>query len=320
MDLSKDPIIVQWRENYLSNLTNNEFTKSNVRPLIFLYNTKPYYNVPVVLVGAGPSVDKNIAILKKYQTKVIILSVDVVLFKLLENDIKPDFVVNIDPSNMFVRFWEDLDTSQLTLICPTTIHPDVLNSWKGNKLFFNQIDVKNNPKGIALERLTKPTKGYGSLMNRFFVGATALQIASLMNPRPAIFIGYDFANTDNKAYCDGFLNRKIYDDTTIEGTEHHKKNIENLTAQELVNELETKDIYGNTTSTTKKLKFYRDSFLQSIHKELKLEYVINATEGGIFIGIPQMKLEEALNQFATNEIEKKDIFNPVFKRKRRKKK
>lgn len=316
-EFKNDPIIQKWEVNYNKNFEDEFFVKENTKPFSFLLNTKPYIGKPCVLVVAGPAIDKNIQNLKNYQKTAIILAADVILFKLLENDIKPDFVVNIDPSEMFVRFWNDLDTSDLTLICPTTTHPDVLNSWNGRFIFFNQADKPTNIKGKALKEITKKTYGFGTIVNKFFIGATLLQVAYALGLKPAILIGYDFAYTDGKAYCDGFLDRKIYDDTFNPGTKEHTKQIEKLKSMEIKGEIQTKDIYGNFVETSKQFDFYRNSFIFLI-RELRMN-VINSTEGGILWGIKSMNLKDSLEEYCKDEIIKKDVFELV-KRKRRKRK
>lgn len=316
--LKNDPFIKIWRKNYEQNMSEGLFSTENARPLLLLLRNKPYWCMPMVLVVAGPSLDKNILNLKKYQKKAIILVADVVFYKLIENDIIPDFVINIDPSNMFIRFWQDLDTSNSTLVCPTTANPDAIKTWQGKKVFFNQIDVPNSAKGEALKKLIKPTEGYGSIFNQFFVGATMLQIASLFNPKPVILMGYDFAYTGGKAYCDGFLERKIYDDTLPPGSLEQSKHIEELKAREIKSNAKVPDIYGAQTLTNRTLVFYRDSFLNLIHRSLKLRHIVNCTEGGILTGVPNKSLESALPEYCTEDINKHDIFR-IKKRKRKKK-
>lgn len=316
--LKKDPILEKWINNYSKNLENNTFSCEKTRPLRFLQKTVPYWNIPIILVAAGPSLDKNLHILKKYQKNAIILSADVIFFKLLENDIIPNFVVNIDPASDFIRFWEGLDTTVSTLICPTTAHPDVLDMWKGKKFFFNQADVKGSYKDIVLKKLVKATEGFGAVLNRFFIGATMLQIASIFNPKPVILVGYDFAYTDGKAYCDGFLDRKIYDDTTEYGSPEHTENIKKLKAMEVNANVDMNDIYGNLIKSNKTLVFYRNSFLELIHRILKMQYVINATEGGILTSVPNLPLEKCLTVYCTKELPEKDLFK-IEKRKRKNK-
>jgi hypothetical protein len=314
--LKKDPFIEKWRTNYNANYNSGIFSDSRTKPFVFLQNTKPYIGKPCILVAAGPSIDKNISILKNFQKNVIILAADVILYKLLEHDICPDFVVNIDPSDMFVRFWNDLETSAITLICPTSTHPDVLRAWRGQYVFFNQSDFSKSPKGKALREITKKTGGFGSVFNRFFIGATMLQIAKSLSLYPAILIGYDFAYTGGKAYCSGFLERKIYDDLFNPDTIEHEEQLKKLKKMEIKDELKMKDINGNFVETSKQLDFYRRNFLQ-LQQELNIP-VINSTEGGTLLGVPCMKLQTSLEKFCSNEIDKTNIFE-IKKRKRKRK-
>jgi len=314
-----DPIIEKWTKNYLANLNSKIFVSENSRPFSFLQRTMPYRNKPFVLVVGGPSLDKNVNILKKYEKNVIILSCDVTLYKLLEYDIKPDFVVNIDPSDMFVRFWNDLETSEINLICPTSAHPDILDCWKGKIFFFNQADVPNSSKGNALKKLTKSTGAFGTIFNRFFIGATMLQVVSHFNPSKVILMGYDFAYTDGKAYCDGFLDRKIYDDTLEPGSPEQIEHIEKLKAMEIKSDSEIKDVNRNLVKTSKTFIFYRNSFLDLI-KKLKVD-AVNSTEGGILTGMPNMKLKDSLYHYCKDKIDKIDVFAmPKSKRRKRRKK
>ena len=196
-----DPFIELWKNNYNTNLSEGLLASAKARPLVFLANSLPYSNIPIVLVVAGPSIDKNIGYLKEYKDKCIIICADVVLFKLLEHGIKPDFVINVDPHESIIRFWKSLDTSDLILICPTTTNPITIQYWKGKIFFYNQVDIEGSSKGEALKKLIKPTKNWGSVFNRFFIGATMFQIATIFKPLSIILVGYDFGFTDEKAYC-----------------------------------------------------------------------------------------------------------------------
>jgi len=308
-----DPFLNIWTNNFYKNLENKAFSSPLVKPLKYLINTIPYRNMPFILVAAGPSLDKNLHLLKNYQDKSIIVCNDVILFRLYQEGIKPDFVVLIDPSDSIKRFWDFFDTSDLTLVCPTTVSPITLSSWKGKIIFFSQSD-KDNYKGKVLKRIET---GFGNLENNFFVGATMMQLANILKPRLITLIGHDFAFTDNKAYCDGVLDIKIWDNMYPVGSKEHEDQLRIVKEQEVKKELlvefkETKE----TVYTTRTLVLYKDTLTKLI-KQYGLK-VINATEGGIFYDVPNCKFEDILKHEYTQIINKKDHFN--IKRKRKKKK
>lgn len=315
--LRKDPFINLWKTNYSKNFERGLLSNERTRPLSFLINTINKTNVPVVAIATGPSLDKNIDILKEYEHKCIIICADVALFKLIEHNIRPDFVVNVDPHESITRFWGSLDTTKHTLVCPTTTNPKSIESWKGRFFMYNQEDVPGSYKGVALKKLVKPTQGWGNIFNRYFIGATMTQFAYFFRPKPLMLMGYDFAFTDNKAYCDGFLDIKLYHDADPVGSEKHTKQIKKLKELEVNKEVE---IYVSSAQpsvwTSKTLNMYKKSYVD-FAKTMPFP-IINATEGGILTELPMVPLKDALAEHCTENIGNKDFFNPP-KRKRRKK-
>ena len=312
-----DPFIKLWEDNYNRNLSGGLLASPKTRPLIFLANNLPYSNIPVVLVVAGPSVDKNIQHLKDYKDNCIIICADVVLFKLLEHGIKPDFVINVDPHESITRFWKSLDTSDITLICPTTTNSNTIKCWQGKIFFYNQMDIEGSAKGEALKKLIKPTKNWGNIFNRFFIGATMFQISTIFRPSSIILVGYDFGFTDGKAYCDGFLDLKIYHLEDPEGSPEWQRIINSFKAAEIRKDAEVKISPTESIWTTKELLLYKRTFV-SLITSVKLP-VINSTEGGILVEIPRIPLKQSLTKYCSNPIEKSDTFS-LKKRKRKKKK
>ena len=322
--LKKDPFIKLWEGNFNQNYLSGLLEAKRSKPLNYLVNTKPYSQIPVVLVVAGPSLDTNIEYLKDYQNNCVIICADICLFKLLENNIKPDFVCTIDPHEISKSFYTDLKTEDLTLVCPTTSNPTGLNEWKGNILFYNQEDYKGSPKDIALKKMLKPIEGWHTLFNRFFVGATMFQIASLMNPTEIILVGYDFSYRDKKPYCDGVLKRRskweietIYKD--FERTYSDEEFITRRTQENTDFEYNQKNLEidknGITWETKNNLKLYKDVFVELILKSGLT--VINSTEGGIMTHCPERSLKQSLELYCKNVIKKVDIFNYVPKRRGR---
>lgn len=306
-----DIILDKWKSNFSTNKQSGIFSSPRSRALNFIVNNNYYEKQPFVLVAAGPSLDKNIEYLKEAQNKCVILCAEVILFKLLDNGITPDYVVTIDPSDQFVRFFKGLTTVGLTYICPTTVNPKVADIWQGNFIFFNQADIAGSDKDIVLSKLRIP--GGTGLLNRYFVGATMFQLANIMNASSIALVGYDFAYTDDKAYCDGFLERKIYDDTLPEGSEEQAQQIQKLKDLEITKEAYVM-INDTTIFTTQLFNLYKMTLLQLIFKAQKL--LFNCTEGGILTEVPQMTLQAYCTTYCTQPIAKTTEFK-IRKRRRR---
>ncbi|HEF1816181.1 TPA: motility associated factor glycosyltransferase family protein [Campylobacter jejuni] len=84
-----------------------------------------------IVVSAGPSLAKQLPLLKAYQDKAVIFCADGALSMLEKEDIVPDYVTNLDYSDWPIKFFqnkENLKQSIIALECAT--HPNIVRSLK----------------------------------------------------------------------------------------------------------------------------------------------------------------------------------------------
>ncbi|EPZ8456327.1 6-hydroxymethylpterin diphosphokinase MptE-like protein [Campylobacter coli] len=84
-----------------------------------------------IVVSAGPSLTKQLPLLKAYQDKAVIFCADGALSMLEKEGIIPDYVTNLDCRDLAVKFFqnkENLKQSIIALECAT--HPNVVHSLK----------------------------------------------------------------------------------------------------------------------------------------------------------------------------------------------
>ncbi|ELZ4270572.1 motility associated factor glycosyltransferase family protein [Campylobacter jejuni] len=84
-----------------------------------------------IVVSAGPSLAKQLPLLKAYQDKAVIFSADGALSMLEKEGIIPDYVTNLDFTDLAMKFFqnkENLKQSIIALECAT--HPNVARSLK----------------------------------------------------------------------------------------------------------------------------------------------------------------------------------------------
>ncbi|OEW94078.1 motility associated factor glycosyltransferase family protein, partial [Campylobacter jejuni] len=84
-----------------------------------------------IVVSAGPSLAKQLPLLKAYQKKAVIFCADGALSMLEKEGIIPDYVTNLDYSDWAIKFFqnkENLKQSIIALECAT--HPNVVRSLK----------------------------------------------------------------------------------------------------------------------------------------------------------------------------------------------
>ncbi|MBK1972426.1 motility associated factor glycosyltransferase family protein [Campylobacter sp. TTU_617] len=75
-----------------------------------------------IVVSAGPSLTKQLPLLKKYQNKVFIFCADGALNILLKEDIKPDYVTNLDYDDLTLKFYKEQDDRILNVLAIGTNH------------------------------------------------------------------------------------------------------------------------------------------------------------------------------------------------------
>ncbi|HEH5157380.1 TPA: motility associated factor glycosyltransferase family protein, partial [Campylobacter coli] len=84
-----------------------------------------------IVVSAGPSLDKQLSLLKAYQEKAVIFCADGALSMLEKEGIVPDYITNLDFSDLALKFFENkekLKQSVIVLECAT--HPNVVQKLK----------------------------------------------------------------------------------------------------------------------------------------------------------------------------------------------
>ena len=156
-----------------------------------------YKNKPVVCVAAGPSLDKNIDVLKEYQDQVLIIAADTILEKLLKNDIIPDIVGVLERiDKVYNYFFKDLIENnnlpeEITLISEGIAPPKLYNNFPGTiiSVFRDNVPSEqwfvNNIKGVT---------GFNtgnSVANLNFSIACALECS------PIVLVGQDLAYDEN---------------------------------------------------------------------------------------------------------------------------
>ncbi|HEH4506792.1 TPA: motility associated factor glycosyltransferase family protein, partial [Campylobacter coli] len=84
-----------------------------------------------IVVSAGPSLDKQLPLLKTYQEKAVIFCADGALNILLKENIKPDYILNLDFEDLPCKFFRDLESCENSVfLLAATTHPSVVELLK----------------------------------------------------------------------------------------------------------------------------------------------------------------------------------------------
>ena len=124
----------------LESIKRNTPFLANRSPAIL--KQKKLHELPIFIVGNGPSLDYSIEVIKEHADQVIIVSCGTALQSLYKQNITPDFHAEIEQyrsTHDWATLLGDKDfLKQITLISCNGIHPDTCDLYKDVKLAFKQ--------------------------------------------------------------------------------------------------------------------------------------------------------------------------------------
>ncbi|MBS3927800.1 MAG: DUF115 domain-containing protein [Sphingomonadales bacterium] len=250
---------------------------------------------PVAVVGAGASLDKNVDSLRDFPG--IIIACDRAAKALTARDICPDIVVAVDPRPYHIAKMLDYPQSKgQTLVASVCLHPDVVQAWRGRVRYMSHENPGTQFFDHGLPHLFPGMPALYCLGN---VGNMAVQLAAEMGAGKIVLVGQDYGYTDGKMSADDWVYQHqsmFLESGWRREVPDHAYNLERRTGKVM-----TKGIDGEVQTYAPFLG-YRDS-LYNIVKLWNLD-VVNATEGGILVDLPQMALSKvvtSLLQFNAGE-------------------
>lgn len=233
-------------------------------------------DMPVIVVAAGPSLEKNVQLLKKAKGKAFILAVDTALRYLAEQDIQPDLAVSVDPRKPLELF-ENEKVQQMPLALDISLNYEIVDKMAKQKLVFVCSD------NIYYDKMFQLTgKHIGFLSNGGSVATVAFAMAMNWGFRRIVLVGQDLALTADKVHAGK-------DDIDTEKLTNKQIPIEGY--------------YGETVYTSPDYNEYRKWYEMMLRTHDTIE-VINATEGGARIeGAIQMPLAEVIDTYCKDSFD-----------------
>ncbi|MBL4932913.1 motility associated factor glycosyltransferase family protein [Clostridium paridis] len=266
-----------WFVNYLGNLP------SIVRDETLSQYKNLFEKKPAIIVSAGPSLEKNLHLLKGNEDKFVIITGIRTLSTLKNEGIEADFACVIDGSEAMYNVSKDAIEYDTPLLYSEGANKKIIKEHKGKTIHFT------SPNYYELNQILG-NFGEDVLFQGGSVSHSCVSIADYLGCDPIIFIGQDLAHTNNQVHA-----KKA----TMSGEKLHADNYD----------LYVKDIYGNDVPTTYSL----DSFRKSFEDFIKITYekhFINATEGGADIKGTEIKTLKEVIEGYTEKIDKTSINEP----------
>ena len=151
---------------------------------------------PVVVAGAGESLEKSLPVLKKYRHRFTLIVIDTAASTLFNADIKPDFILAVESQFYNIFDFYNLKNSGIPLICDLTSYPQTGRITGGENYFFMSEFAKSpfidfmDSKGLLPLKI--PPMGS--------VGVIAVYLASLLTDTEIIYAGLDFSFIPGKSH------------------------------------------------------------------------------------------------------------------------
>lgn len=257
---------------------------------------------PAIIVSAGPSLEKNIHLLKEVQNKFIIICGGRTFKALTNVGVTPDFVCAVDPQDITYTIMKNQLNSKVPLVFMESANYKLVSEYKGSKILFS-----NEGMETYIESITG--KEVDSLMQGGSVAHVCMGLAYYLGCNPIVFIGQDLAYTGDKFHAQSAKVMENPGDVAVTEYEKNKEHWENISGQNIY----VKDINGDLVRTSVILNSYREEFEELIEEREEVTF-INSTEGGAYIqGTEVVSLKESIENYAKEEIDKHIKFNDTIK-------
>ncbi len=237
-----------------------------------------YRNRPVIIVSSGPSLNKNIDILRDCGDRALIIACGSALMALQKKGITPHILGSVDPFPVTSETLRGISSPDTLLLASYDTAYELVAEHPGPMLF----PWKKNSSNLTEFRPYLPLTD--SLRCSVSVTTTVLDFALYIGAEPIIMVGQDCAYYDMETtHADGVQGgEKLTSDTIFEY-------VEGQDGSQLKTSMGFKDV----------LEFIQDFI--AIYKDKKF---INASEGGALInGAEHLALSEVKRRYLSNSFD-----------------
>lgn len=270
-------------------------TVANTPQLANSVNVQALKNIarglPAVCAASGPSLTKNLDLLKGRENNFFIIAVDSAAKILIDHGIIPHLIVTIDPIPASMIKLREVIASHATLPLAWTpeAFPETVRGFQNGPKFV--IPGVNDLFRLYLAPLFDQNTTFLHMLS---VMHAATHLATVAGCNPLIFIGLDLALSGNRDHAEG---------CPVSWKKVEKQNL-----------LKVPSWDGGEVETLPVLKSQLLA-MQSIISQNRDTTFIDATEGGALIaGTKVMPLQEALDNYADRQMAFAMVIDNVFQK------
>lgn len=273
-----------WTFNALKNLP---FTLKSPSALILKEKVQ---GKPLIIVSSGPSLEKEVEVLKLYRNHAVVLAAGSSVNGLLHHGVLPHAVISFDPAPANKKVFDLLAAYdvQVPFIFGTTIYHEILSEYQFNYLF-HVIISQDTVTPYFFQRLGMEHEPI--LSDATTIAIVALQLAVLWGANPIIFVGQDLAVPNNKVYAAGISHLRD----------------PNLTEEELENYFPVEKVGGGTVLTSHRLNRMQENMESVLNQVLQTApqylFINTSADGARIHGTVEMPLKEALERYGIHGLD-----------------
>lgn len=243
-----------------------------------------FKNMPAIICGAGPSLKKQLPLLKKLKDKALIFAGGSALNVLNADNMLPHLGAGICPNDEQLNRLRTNSSFELPFFYRNRMYHKAFQLIHGPRLYIkgsggydisDWFEEKLGIKGPYIEE--------GMNVVNF-----CLEIANVLECNPIIFVGVDLAYTNMEKYAPGVVDQvKVSKKEILD-----ELNFDNQA-------LEREDIYGKPIYTLWKW-IGEARWISNTAKNNPTKTIINSTEGGLgFQGVPNIPLKTVVKKHLT---------------------
>jgi hypothetical protein len=262
---------LRFYENFYANITN--ITRGSQGERLF----RKFKNMPAIICGAGPSLNKQIPLIRHLDNNALVFAGGSALTALTDRGVMPHFGVAVDPLETENKCLSPSRTYETPFFCSYRLHSSIFDLLNGPSLY-TYSDI-----WYPIVKWFDDRSGILKAEEELFIGrgcsviTTAIEIASALGCDPIILVGVDLGYTNNKKYAEG-----VFHNNTA-GTEDLWQP-----------SIQTKGVDGKELETRWEW-LVEASWIGDFKTESK---IINATEGGLGMeGVPTQRLSDIAKKY-----------------------
>lgn len=283
--------VMQFEEKLVDASMSNLIHSVNAKDIVTLKNKLKeeidFDKIPAIIVAAGPSLDKNVSLLRLAKGRAFILAVDAALRTLSLYGIKPDVFYSVDVEAP-LEFFDHVDYNDIPFFITDATRRELVEMHKGIHI------ITKSPMQIY-QRYYQKKKDciLPSLEVSGAVGSDAMLLIRYLGFKNIIYIGQDLAYLGEQTHTKGMSAEE-----TITGTRNADRIL-------------VKGIDGGEVETNLQFDLYR-KWMEVRLKNNKDYTVIDATEGGALIrGTKVMSFKDAISEYCQEETDFEKILNEL---------